>query len=66
MELGFPFQADFEETITVCFDEQTSRVIYAYHILYDEIEARDTGNDRPDFDPDGFFPFDVDAYYKSV
>lgn len=47
-------------------DPSNSRSIYAVHTLYQEIVARDTGNDRPFFDPDIYYPFDVNNYYTQV
>jgi len=50
-------------TITVCHLQEMSSSLWAQHTIWDEIEARDTGNNRPSFDPE-YFDFDVDYYYK--
>jgi len=50
-------------TISVCFDTITSTNIWSRHSLWDEISARDHGNDSPFFNPDDFFDFDVNHFY---
>ena len=50
-------------TITVCHDQERSSSLWSQHMIFDEIAAKDTGNNRPSFD-DEFFDFDVDYYYK--
>merc|ERR1719228_940896 len=49
--------------LTVCYDTQTSVNIWSRHTLWDEISARDHGNDSPFFEPDTYFDFDVNHYY---
>ena len=65
-QIGFDTEDGFEETILVCFDRATARTFYAKHTLYKEILGRDTGNDRPSFDPAGYFDFDVNGAYSKV
>ena len=50
-------------TITVCHDSRLSSTLWSQHTLYNEIETKDTGNNRPSFDPE-YFDFDVDHFYK--
>ena len=52
-------------TITVCHDQVSSAALWSQHTIYDEIAARDTGNNRPSFD-DEYFNYDVDHYYKTA
>ena len=66
IDIGFDTQAGFEDVIRLCFDSAQSRSIYAFHTLYKEIIARDSGNDRPSFDPDDRYPFDVNKMYTQV
>ena len=63
--LGFQMETTFANTITVCFDEVNDRTLYTNHILPRNTIGRDTGNGRPDFDPDGYFDYDVDDSYKA-
>ena len=50
-------------TIAVCHHAAAAATLWARHTLHDELAARDTGNNRPSFDPE-FFDFDVDHFYK--
>ena len=50
-------------TISVCHDQEMSSSLWSQHMIFDEIAAKDTGNNRPSFD-DEYFDFDVDYYYK--
>ena len=48
----------------VCFVESESRTIYTQDVVYKQIQARDTGNDRPSFKEDGYYPdFSADDLY---
>ena len=53
-------------TITVCYDTARSINIWSRHSLWDEIDARDHGNDSPSFSPDQYFDFDVNHFYTMV
>ena len=53
-------------TFTVCYDTARSLNIWSRHSLWDEIDARDHGNDSPDFKPDHYFDFDVNHFYTMV
>jgi len=67
IQIGFdtdPLVAGIETTtLTVCHDLVGSRTFYSHHALFDEINARDHGNDSPPFNPDNFFDYDVQHFY---
>jgi len=67
INIGFDTNSNVEGvetvTITVCFDTITSTNIWSRHSLWDEISARDHGNDSPFFNPDDFFDYDVNHFY---
>merc|ERR550519_308318 len=63
IEIGFIVSSSMAKTISVCHDLTTSRTVYSSHVLWDEISARDHGNDSPHFNPDSFFGFDVNHFY---
>ena len=65
MEIGFSVGLGVTETVEVCHDLAGARTLWAKHVLWDEVSARDHGNDRPSWDQD-FFDFDVDFYYTRV
>ena len=44
----------------------TFRSLWAKHILQAEVTARDHGNDRPSFQPDVFYDYDVNDKYTKV
>ena len=50
-------------TVTVCYDTARSANLWSRHSLWDEISARDHGNDSPAFKPDQYFDFDVNHFY---
>ena len=65
VELGYQNEESYNPICKVCYDPTTARSIYAYSVLYKEIVARDTSNDRPSFKSDGYYSFDVaDAYTR--
>lgn len=65
IDLGYQNEESYNPIVTVCFDPVTARSIYAHSIVYKEIVARDTSNDRPSFKSDGYYDFDVaDAYTR--
>jgi len=65
--IGFDILAAQEGTetavLTVCYDTSTSVNIWSRHSLWDEINAKDHGNDSPFFNPDDYFDFDVNHFY---
>merc|ERR1712107_925693 len=62
--MGDPLVPGIETTtLTVCHDLVASRTLYSHHTLFDEINARDHGNDSPPFNPDNFFDYDVQHFY---
>lgn len=64
IQIGYPTLGGFQETIRVCFNRAEARTYYSTHIIYRNIIARDSGNDRPSFKADEYFDFDVDEAYK--
>ena len=48
----------------MCFNQDKSITLYTSHNLSKSISARDTNNDRPQFDPEEYFGFDVESAYK--
>ena len=56
----------FTALFAVCFDEPGARTLYARHVLWHNIKARDTGNDRPSFKTDGYYDFDVNEAYTQA
>ncbi|TRY70863.1 hypothetical protein TCAL_06544 [Tigriopus californicus] len=64
IQIGYPTLGGFQETIRVCFNREEARSYYSTHIIYRNIIARDSGNDRPSFKADEYFDFDVDEAYK--
>ena len=60
-----PGLSDEGVTITVCHNTQLAATLWARHTLHDELTGRDTGNNRPSFNPE-YFDFDVDHFYKTA
>ena len=64
---GYPIEGGFEATGSACFNSVTAHTLYTEHMLWNENQARDTGNERPDWDESTFFPnVDCDDVYSSV
>ena len=53
-------------TLSVCYNVEKSENIWSRHSLWDEISARDHGNDSPFFNPDSYFDYDVNHFYTMV
>ena len=67
VQLGFQVESHFASIISVCFDDAQDRTIYAKHTLPRQNVARDTGNDRPYFQEDIYYDYDVnDAYTQET
>ena len=70
VEIGFDIRSEEagveSVTITVCYDTNRSINLWSKHSLWDEISARDHGNDSPPFNPDQYFDFDVNHFYTMV
>lgn len=64
--IGFETESSVIEIIRVCFDQIIAKSYWAKHIVWANIQGRDTGNDRPSFTPDDFFDFDVNEFYTQV
>jgi len=64
MRIGFQMTEDGDASvILICHDLNLSSTLWAKHSVWDEVSAQDHGNDRPDFNPDSFFDYDVNQAY---
>lgn len=62
------FVEHYQTLYETCYDPATMQSVWSKHVLYNEIEHRDTGSsDMPDFTSDGFFgDFDVATAYTKI
>ena len=68
IRMSFVVESSSKILFETCFDPATMRSVWARHILYNEIELRDTGSSgMPDFSTDNFFEgFDVVTAYTKI